>query len=549
MPVSVVIIDNASTDEKSMLLAELNLSIEPAIGTPERTKLDALANSNTIDRVSTANAAADIANTAQETAEQLDNLEINLKRTLTNDTRASVVKATEMMENLESLPIGQKAEGYTEIRESMGILKGAMIDSVDSVYAGVTTSKGKERKEATLEQVNRLFKNYEDADDAQLLNIQKQTDWLVNSKKLNLLSTGEVIPLVEAITGGKIMSEVFWTEIINNQDSGDTILDTVADIYKLSEDQRGALDIKTFAKYIAGGGIVDDISDIPLNDEGRAKLFKNGFNFYKKITKDGKLGEMDDLDKGKASSAIINILNDSNSKDPDTAEQIMSWIKDPEMTEFLKTVEPKKAEAIKNMMITTAKDSARGSSGTIKKINSQTTIAKTIQFNVKSGMFELADGRSIADVKKTSGSQTAKQTKSILTNANRDVKVFLDNKDAHPALKDMTREQALHWFLKDGSGAVPLSDDVPVVGKLSAPKEDMVKQIAAEQSAAEWKATKEKIAFEASLPKQIATLKEEAKEARSTVGQDDSDLDEDEFKEKQRLELEAYNKTREARTK
>jgi len=528
--------DMASPEEKSKAMTELNLLAEPAVGTEERTKLDTLVNNNTANRVNLANSATAVANSAKESDAELDTLEIDNRKMLTNETRGSIVKATELLEQLDSLPIGQQAEGYKEIRRSMAILKGSMIDHTDAIYAGVTTSQGKERHEATLAQVNRVFKNFEDADDAVLQDVAKQTDWLVNAKTLDLLSAGEIIPLVEAITGGKIMNEVFWSEIIRSKKSTETIVQTVSKLYKLSEGQQAAFDVETFAKYVAGGGVIDDISDIPLTDEGRASLFKSGFSFYKNITKNGKLGEMDDLDKGKASTAIINILNDSNSKDPNTAEQIMSWIKDPEMADFLSKINPEQAGDIKNMMITTSKDSARNSGGNLKSINDK---SDKIIFNTKTGEFTATQAGTVSS---REDPNQARRLRNTISKANADVKVFLQNKDAHPTLKDMSQSEALHWFLKGGSGAVPLSDDVKVVGNLSAPQVEKQAQIEAEQTNQEWEATEAKIKFEASLPAQIAALKKEAKEARDKVGTSTDDMDDEEFAEYQKQELEARKK-------
>ena len=328
-----------------------------------------------------------------------------------------------------------------------------------------------------------------------------------NDHNINAWEAGNILTQLKLVAG-EGAAGIGLIEYISRQSLPDeAIADVVGRAYGLTKTQQAGLDKQRLTNYLAGGGTMPDIDDLPYREGEKEALFKQGFDYYKELTVKGDLGSMEGVDATVASNGLVNVLADHNSQDPETSGQILSIVSDPDMGIFLERVGKegeegkKQADGLRNMIITTSKDSLRSNGGSLSKLNSK---PQNVFFDSRKGSFALHP-----DFLQGEGALPA--TKNVrqkeVDSANKAVKTFLRDRKGNPALADMTETEALHWLLKGGSGSVALSKDVKVVGgDLVAPTASE-EQILRQQSNQEWQ---DRIKRETDLVTASETLKQKS---------------------------------------
>lgn len=527
---------------QGVALHNAELTSVPAKGTLERDRLNIAMDALHSDDQRLANDSKAAQNAAKGSREEIGKLGISTQKVLSNQMKPLVVKMTELLESTRTMPGNEQLTLLNGLRENMTIAKQLAIDSVDDSFQGVDAEDSKGTRDALLAQIDRLFKPFEDADAAEMQRSATNLTFLTEKLKLDMFQASNVMAITQAAYGKQI-PELMWSQLSKGGSLSLSLEEGIESVLGLTSAQKKEFTLHTLQEYVNGGGSLKDVGKgIPMSKEGRALIYKNGFEMYERNTKDGELLNLDNVGTAAATRSMAHILQDSSSKDSATNSRIVDWISHPNFGELMKKADPDTQSAIGNMVITKTKTHLRSADGPMGSINK---FPELFTFNVKTGQFERsAAALSVSNIPRPASEQIARDTaRGQVSKANRNIKTFLDNAKHNPALATLTKEQQLNWFLKGGAGS-PMSGGIkitngslkPIVGNEAEAVERGVslKQVEDEKAF---------IAEQASEANQVLQLQEQLKKMRhegagfkEEVNTDD--MDDDTFAEFQRLQLE-----------
>ena len=350
-----------------------------------------------------------------------------------------------------NLPANQAKAVYDQLLEDGASLRDTFETSIDKELAWLPVALRKEQKDELMIQLDRTITDFTDVDKVQRDKNIKTYEFLTNAIKLDMFQSGNFMEKMK-LAIGKDIPELTWKYLQDNKKVGEEFMSLAANTFGLTPQQEQLMTIETFQSYVAGAGKLDDlkVGNAPITKEARARLYKDGFDFLSGRTKSGEFLTFKKENKDRIGNAMIHVLDDSNHQDSNTQKQIVKWANDDNFRALLDSpdFDQDKAKTIKNMIINSSKTASRSADGSIKFINKAPA---WFRLNVGKGIFELTDAAPLAN---------SKTLTLAMDEANRDLRAFMQSKDANDGLKDMDNSTVLHWFLKEGAGNLVLDGKV-----------------------------------------------------------------------------------------
>ena len=502
---------NANNETGSQALAHENLFSAPPVGTPERAALE----STTARLVQNKQAYALLEKERKEngikTKRKVNEVETVTKTQLSDNFKPLIRKAEDLLKRVQNAPPGERAALMEEIRGSVAVLRQAGYEFIDSSFVGVQDDLAKGPIESSRKSLDTVLDLFDTQDEAAMSLASRQLTYLTDVVQLDLMQSGNVIQLVSKIYG-KDMPALTWDKIMSKFKTSKDFEGAVEDSLGLSQELRDSLKLTELNAYINGKGRIGDISQ-QLSEEDRHDIFTSGFEVMEEVTKEGGFDKLQAEDVPVVVDAGINMLQDG-SQDAKTTDRLLDWVGSQKYRDLVKKGDPRKAQALGNMVITRARDS-------ITSPDLLSTLDDNVTFNVDTGLFEqlisaseVSSSNSVSRIGADAKRVQAVEQKKKLDRLNSRVKNFLDFSDSNIALKEMSQEQKLSWLLKQGSGE-KLPEGVRVIGGfLEVPKVTAIEAVKANRKASDIKAEKDKLEEQAGLPNQVTKLKAEIEKLR-----------------------------------